>query len=94
MFSSEICEIFKNTYFEEHLRTSASLPVTLGNRNDFICFTVFSSVANNAQKMKFSIMDFLYFTVFLSVANNAQKMKFSIKDFFYFIVFLSAANNA
>ena len=24
MFSCEICEIFKNTYFEEHLRTTAS----------------------------------------------------------------------
>ena len=24
MFSSEICEIFKNTYFEEHLPTDAS----------------------------------------------------------------------
>ena len=24
MFSCEICEVFKNTYFEEHLRTSAS----------------------------------------------------------------------
>ena len=23
MFSSECCEIFKNTYFEEHLRTAA-----------------------------------------------------------------------
>ena len=26
MFSSEICEIFKNTYFEEHLRTTTSIP--------------------------------------------------------------------
>ena len=25
MFSSEICEIFKNTYFEEHLPTDASI---------------------------------------------------------------------
>ena len=24
VFSCEICEIFKNTYFEEHLRTTAS----------------------------------------------------------------------
>ena len=24
MFSSEYCEIFKNTYFEEHLLTAAS----------------------------------------------------------------------
>ena len=24
MFSSEICESFKNTYFEEHLQTTAS----------------------------------------------------------------------
>ena len=24
MFSSEYCEIFKNTYFEEHLRPAAS----------------------------------------------------------------------
>ena len=26
IFSSEYCEIFKNTYFEQHLRTAASLP--------------------------------------------------------------------
>ena len=25
MFSCEICEIFKNTYFEEHLPTDASI---------------------------------------------------------------------
>ena len=25
MFSSEICEIFKNTYFEEHLPADASI---------------------------------------------------------------------
>ena len=25
MLSCEICEIFKNTYFEEHLRTDASI---------------------------------------------------------------------
>ena len=25
MFSCEICEIFKNTYFEEHLRTTTSV---------------------------------------------------------------------
>ena len=25
MFSSEICEIFRNTYFEEHLRMTASI---------------------------------------------------------------------
>ena len=25
MFSCEICEIFKNTYFEEHLQTTASV---------------------------------------------------------------------
>ena len=24
MFSCKICEVFKNTYFEEHLRTTAS----------------------------------------------------------------------
>ena len=25
MFSCEICELFKNTYFEEHLQTAASV---------------------------------------------------------------------
>ena len=29
LFSCEICEIFKNTYFEEHLRTTASEPFLL-----------------------------------------------------------------
>ena len=31
MFSCEKCEILKNTYFEEHLRTTASEPLTLNN---------------------------------------------------------------
>ena len=31
MFSCEKCEIFKNTYFEEHLRTTASESFTLNN---------------------------------------------------------------
>ena len=31
MFSCEKCEIFKNTYFEEHLWTTASEPFTLNN---------------------------------------------------------------
>ena len=30
MFSREYCEIFKNTYFEKHLRTAAPDPRTLG----------------------------------------------------------------
>ena len=29
MFSCEICKIFKSTYFEEHLRTTASEPLPL-----------------------------------------------------------------
>ena len=29
MFSREYCEIFKNTYFEKHLRTAAPDPRTL-----------------------------------------------------------------
>ena len=33
VFSCEYCEIFKNTYFEEHLRTVASLKTHLNNKN-------------------------------------------------------------
>ena len=29
VFSCEICEIFKNTYLEEHIRTAASEPLKL-----------------------------------------------------------------
>ena len=28
MFSYEVCEIFKNTYFEEHLQKTASICIT------------------------------------------------------------------
>ena len=28
VLSREICEIFKNTYFEEHLRTTAAVSIT------------------------------------------------------------------
>ena len=31
MLSCEYCKFFKNTYFEEHLRTTASLSLNLGN---------------------------------------------------------------
>ena len=34
MFSGECCEIFKNTYFEEHLRTAATGRPTMGNGRD------------------------------------------------------------
>ena len=43
VFSSEICEIFKNTFFEEHLRATASI-VTRGAsliKFSFISFTYF-----------------------------------------------------
>ena len=33
MFSSEYCEIFKNTYFEEHLRTAASYHIISRNKH-------------------------------------------------------------
>ena len=33
MFSFEICEIFKNTYFEEHLRKAASICFTSKHYN-------------------------------------------------------------
>ena len=33
MFSYEICEIFKNTYFEEYLRETASICFTLKYNN-------------------------------------------------------------
>ena len=32
LFPCEYCKIFKNTYFEEHLRTAASEPKTVINR--------------------------------------------------------------
>ena len=36
--SSEYCEIFTNTYFEEHLETANS--VGISNNEDFHCFTI------------------------------------------------------
>ena len=33
VFSCEYCKIFKNTYFEEHLRTAASIKNKLNVRN-------------------------------------------------------------
>ena len=40
MLSCEISQIFKNTYFEEHLRTSASAQLILGTRIvlTWLCF--------------------------------------------------------
>ena len=35
MFSYEICEIFKNTYFEEHMRKTASICFTLKYYNRY-----------------------------------------------------------
>ena len=36
MFSCEYCENFKNTYFEEHLRTAASECSISGYRNEVL----------------------------------------------------------
>ena len=37
LFSSEYCEIYKSTYFEEHLRTAASENVFMKLRKIKIC---------------------------------------------------------
>ena len=47
MFSCEICEIFKNTYFEEHLRTTAS-------KHRSSCKSCCSALINAVMKYSFS----------------------------------------
>ena len=41
MFSYEYCEIFKNTYLEEHLRTAASASVFNKNKCEFAAAKLF-----------------------------------------------------
>ena len=45
VFSCECCENFKNTYFEEHLRTAASdsflLISTINSNGKFLTFSIF-----------------------------------------------------
>ena len=45
MFSSEICEIFKNTFFTEHLRATASGLVKPRLNSDLYFISKFSSTA-------------------------------------------------
>ena len=68
MFSWDICEIFKNTYFQEHLRMSASEEIA-----DSLTFT------EKVIRAKLYFMCSLSFKIHI---HTAQKMKFSIKDFF------------
>ena len=50
MFSYEICEIFKNTCFEEHLRKTAS-----------ICFTSKNTIANSGGEFGLDLDSAKYF---------------------------------
>ena len=50
MFSYKICEIFKNTYFEERLRKTAS-----------ICFTSKNTIANSGGEFGLDLDSAKYF---------------------------------
>ena len=61
--------MFESTYFEEHLRTTASLPVKFRNHNNFLYFTVFLSVANDLR---------ISYTISFSVFSRYTSSKQSI----------------
>ena len=51
IFLCEICEIFKNTYFEEHLRTTASVNITnIDSYNERISFFLRIKIAALREK--------------------------------------------
>ena len=46
MFTCEFCEIFKNTFFTEHLRATASVTIYLLKAEKIITSAIFNSVNN------------------------------------------------
>ena len=68
-FSCEYCETFKNSYFEEHLQTPASV-FFISMKNDLLnahrqCSTTYTRKKKFVQK-GYKNKDFLIFTIFLS----------------------------
>ena len=77
MLSCEICEIFKNIYFEEHLQTSASAPRILGIKISLTCyvfcirplfckilFSVVIFVASSYCKMRLLYIIYYFWNIF------------------------------
>ena len=62
MFSRELCQIFKNIFLKEHLRTTASVkyndcPVNKKSR-DYVCFsvvTVIDEIGNTCSKQSVGV---------------------------------------
>ena len=52
MFSCQYCEIFKNTYFEEHPRTAASVVLLQINRS----VTLFAQVKKKEKKIEVNLI--------------------------------------
>ena len=92
MFSGKFCEISKNTFFAEHLRTTASDLWNTVKRKcldgfwpEFaLLWKVTKVIANFSDVNKLKYCDFgqLCAASLLHGSFTAQKMKFSIKDFF------------
>ena len=62
MFSYEICEIFKNTCFEEHLRKTAS-----------ICFTSKNTIANSGGEFGLDLDSAKYFFLNVTIFFNQMQ---------------------
>ena len=61
-FSCEYCEIFKNAYFEEHLRAVASVALY------FFCWII------TVLKLRFPLLDFNSYFIFLKGHGELKKM--------------------
>ena len=72
MFSCEIFEIFKNTYFEEYLRVTAS--VDSFSFSMFIIYVIDLSTKNKVQRRGFI---FLQKSKIMTVGNRKEKFFFS-----------------
>ena len=82
MFSCEFCEIFKNTYFQEHLRATASEKVgyeNIGIYDEWNIWHYFFFSSKIILKIKEILWDFTQFLNFTMDHSFSTYAKFSKK---------------
>ena len=84
-FSCEYCEIFKNTYFDEHLRMAASTPSNVSMADIISKYT--DNNLKNIALQDLHEWHFLFFSSFLLKKENIHDQKldinFSCTDFLF-----------
>ena len=91
-FSCEICEIFRNTYFEEHLRTTASVIYNLPKMTSLSWVQLNPSKTPVIQDMT-SLPETLFLLVVDSLASSREKYVLRLLIFAFTSATKSKSNN-